>query len=89
MKALVLQAEINAILDAAENEPGDVRQAMGAINWGDLGCTEIEERFSLLRPGEFCIVAIVEEASPDATGLKAYILERLPSYPNLAIETEW
>ena len=78
--ALVLQAEINAILAAAATEPDDARNAMGAVNWGDLGCVEIEMRRSLLRSDEpSWVVAIVEEESPDAAGLKA-LYSRAPAW---------
>lgn len=86
--ALRLQSAIDAILTKAATEPGAARHAMGAINWGDLGCTEIEERRSLLHPGDPWVVAIIEEASPDAVGLKKYVGDRLDR-PDIVIETEW
>jgi hypothetical protein len=87
-EALTLQAAIDTILAAAAHEPGHVRSAMGAINWGDLRCVDLEERRSLLHPGEPQIVAIIEEASPDAIGLHAYIHARL-CRDDVTIETEW
>ena len=75
-EAVSLQAEINAILDQAATEPNEARIAMGAVNWGDLGCTDIELRQSLLFD-EDTIVVRIEEASPDAIGLRDYVQAKL------------
>jgi hypothetical protein len=86
--ALRLQTAIDDILDAASAEPDDVRSAMGAVNWGDLGCTEIEGRRSFLHDVPEVIVAIIEEASPSATGLRDYVQGKL-GRADVFIETEW
>ena len=86
-EALRLQITINDILRGAKAEPDDVRIAMGAINWGDLLCTDIELRRSLIGKGE-TIVATIEEASPDAAGLRAYVQDKL-GRDDVEIETEW
>jgi hypothetical protein len=86
-EALRLQININDILRGAKAEPDDVRNAMGAINWGDLLCTDIELRRSLIGKGE-TIVATIEEASPDAAGLRAYVQAKL-GRDDVKIETEW
>jgi hypothetical protein len=87
-EALALQAKINTILEAARHEPKDKRTSMGAINWGDLRCVEIEERRSLLLPGDRWIVALIEEASPEALGLHRYVRMRL-GRADVRIETAW
>ena len=61
-------------------------ETMGAINWGDLLCTDIELRRSLIGKGE-TIVATIEEASPDAAGLRAYVQDKL-GRDDVKIETE-
>jgi hypothetical protein len=87
-EALDLQNAIDDILLGAGTEPDDVRLAMGAINWGDLGCTEIELRRSLLHDFPETIVALIEEASPDAIGLRDYVRMKL-GRDDVQIETEW
>jgi len=64
---------------------------MGAVNWGDIGVSDIEYRLSLIYPeyGPQCVV-LIEEASPDC-GLSAWITRRLDPdrFPNTYIECEW
>jgi len=85
-----LQAAVNLILKQARQLPDHERVAMGAINWGDLNCTDVEERKSLLTDSCFQAV-IIEEASPDAEGLRKFVGERLDvrGYRNVYVETEW
>ena len=89
--ALKLQTAIDDILDEAATEPDDVRSAMGAVNWGELACSQIELRRSLIHDGPSgaeIIVAIIEEAAPDATGLRDYVQLKL-GRADVFIETEW
>jgi hypothetical protein len=88
-EALTLQSRIDTILDQAKAEPDDVRVRMGAINWGDLGCVGIDLCLSVLNPGEQWHVARIEEAGPDAAGLKTYVRDKLGRPAGIVIETEW
>jgi len=86
---VALQSRINAILDQPAAEPDDVRVRLGAIHWGDLGCTGVEVRALLLiRDDQPQIVATIEKASPDATGLHDYVRVKLGRF-DIVIETEW
>lgn len=81
---------VNAALCAAYNLPDDQRFALGAINWGDLDCVDVEHRESLLYPGEPVCVALVEEASPEATGLQQFVRQYLLEHGlHIEVETAW
>ena len=43
----------------------------------------------MLNPGEQWHVARIEEASPDAAGLKTYVRDKLGRPAGIVIETEW
>lgn len=88
-EAKTLQAIVDEALDEAHANEGQAE--MGAINWGDLSCTDVEERRSLLHDDAPTIVVIIEEASPEATGLRGFVGERLEArgYHDVWIETEW
>ena len=90
-EALALQSRIDAILDQAAAEPDDVRVRLGAINWGDLGGVGIDRCVSLIDPGDDkpWIVARIEEASPDAAGLRTYVHDKLGRTEAVVIVTEW
>ncbi len=86
IKTLELIAAVETALDEARAHKGD----FGAVNWGDLRVTDIEYRFSMLRPddGPYAVV-LVEEASPDCR-LREWIYERInPLFPNVHVECEW
>jgi hypothetical protein len=65
--------------------------AMGAVNWGDLGVVDVEYRLSMLRPheGPHCMV-MIEEASPDCH-LPNYLYENWDQtkFPNVDFECAW
>lgn len=86
--AVRLQQAADAILDAI---PATERQRMGAVNWGDLRCREVEVRQSLLRDAGPEIWLTVEEASPHASELHLYLLGKLceQGWPFIGIETDW
>jgi hypothetical protein len=83
-----LRKTVNEALDAADKL--DDKYSMGAINWGDLECTDVEERASLLHGGTLIAVTI-EEASPDATSLQAYVGGYLAvhGWKDVLVVTEW
>jgi len=64
-----------------------VKQFLGlegvAINWGDLKCTHVEQRGAMY-------MAYVEEASPDADALRAYLETWLQEWGwPVTVKTEW
>lgn len=86
-EAIALMDEVNAALDAAEK---CARASMGAVNWGDLSCRDVEVRTSLIHDTSMIAVTI-EEASPDATGLRAFVSAWLEErgWKDVDVETEW
>ncbi len=82
-----LCAFVNAVL--VEAKPEDIK---GAINWGDLHCTDVSLVTSM--DDASYIVICIEEASPDGNDeLKEHVLKRVSEfYPGLLdvyVETEW
>jgi hypothetical protein len=80
-----LMAETNSILAAL-----DSTKILGAINWGDLGCTAVEKvkTFS----GNATSIewrVLVEEASPDAYEFRTLVAEELArrGYSGVAVVT--
>jgi len=72
----------------ANLKPGEVE---GAINWGDLHCTDVEECRSVHYTEPFVRVTI-EEASPDNLKLWEYMGKKLgEKFPDIefAIHMEW
>lgn len=82
-----LTDHVEALLKRASDSKAD----MGAVNWGDLGVTDIQYRLSMLQPeyGPFCVVT-VEEASPGC-GLSDWLNRELDSkkFPATYVECEW
>ncbi len=82
-----LVAEVERLLVEARDEMLN----LGAVNWGDLGVSDVEYRLSMLHPdaGPYCVV-IVEEASSDSS-LARWLNNRLDEdrFPNTHIECEW
>lgn len=89
-EATRLRDVVDEALDAAGKLGNDERYLMGAINWGDLSCCDVEERKSVLH-GSTMIAVTIEEASPDAHGLIAFVGKYLDAhgYPNVYVVTEW
>lgn len=87
-----IQAIVEEALKEAQALPDGERFLMGAINWADLKCTDIEERRSLIYPEREPLIAVlIEEVSPDATNLHKFIGERLDAagWTNIYVTTEW
>lgn len=65
---------------------------LGAINWGDLGCTDVQECRSV-HDNYATVTVTIEEASPDGNNeLREYMYEKLMTkFPGIAFEinTEW
>lgn len=78
---------VNWMLKKAAQE----KEHLGAVNWGDLGVTDIEYRLSMLRPDDdpSCVVRL-EEASPDSklSGWLYGFLDKT-KFPNTYFECEW
>lgn len=56
----------------------------GAINWGDLSCSDVEKR------ADGVYLVTIEEASPDAQSLSAYVQGWLTKWGwPVEVETEW
>ena len=89
-EAQTLQSLVNDILEKAFIERHTNKLVHDAINWGDLGCTDVEDRRSLLRESNL-ITVVIEEASPDATHLHKYVSEALEAkgYTDVFVCTEW
>ena len=91
LQAEELQEVVNTILKLAFDQR---RQTdfldHTAINWGDLSCTDVEIRTSLLSESELLTV-IIEEAAPDAVPLHKFVSEKLESYgyKGVYVVTEW
>lgn len=65
-----------------------------AVNWADLGCSEVLEESCIWTEADKyeTIVAIIEEASPDAGYFISEVMKRFnDKYPGIDIEirTEW
>lgn len=79
-KALQIQKDINAVIDGI-----DANDIEDAVNWGDLSCTDVSVS---LMDGTWC--ATVEEASPDAANLAAYIHNELQHFGHdVWVRCEW
>jgi hypothetical protein len=89
-EAQALMDEVDIILDEV---PSDDRGDMGAVNWADLRCVDVELRQSLVYGDDATmrIVIMIEEASPNAQKLCDYVAMHLhPKWgPAVSIETEW
>lgn len=85
-----LQAAVNEILDEAKLDD-KAHAAMGAVNWGDLRCTDVEERRSALYDHQSPVVVMIEEADPGALGLRNFVSRRLAKrgYNDVVVVTEW
>jgi len=85
-----LQTLTNDALGKAAKLSNEERLIMGAINWGDLNCCDVEERRSLLS-GNVLVAVIIEKASPSATGLQAYVGQYLEEHghDDVYVSTEW
>lgn len=81
-----LKAVANKACDSAIEERGDIG---GAINWDDLGCTEVEHYASDL--GTTGHRVYIEEAAPHETHLILFIGEKLEAagYKNVEVVTAW
>ena len=88
-QAEILRDVVNAILETAFTARHRVL-SMAAVNWGDLGCTDVEERTSLLT-GSKLITVIIEEASPEAAQLIKFVSHALEQhgYKDVYVCTEW
>lgn len=91
-EAKILQQQVNTILQRMTSENVPVR---GAINWADLKCSAVVECHSML-DGDNYVMVLIEEASPDATELQAFVKEQLDNAGfearfgmPVAVETEW
>lgn len=89
-EATRLKRVVDEALKEARKRPDDERVRMGAINWGDLWCIDVEERKSLLTDTVF-IAVVIEEASPDAQGLQQFVGDWLDQrgYKQVYVSTEW
>jgi hypothetical protein len=76
----------NEVLE--NTKPEDVE---GAINWGDLRCTDVVMSVSV--HGDIWIRVDIEEADPHNPELREYmekkLWEKFPDAPNFEINTEW
>lgn len=62
-----------------------------AVNWGDLGVTDVEYCYSLVC-GEAHYIITISEASPEAYKFKTFIADELGRrFPDVSlyVETEW
>jgi hypothetical protein len=81
-QALDLQATVNGILAQALGERSRIG---GAVNWGSLGCVDVE--MSLL---DGVVTVTIEEASPEAVDLQIFVAGELErrGYGSIAVRTE-
>jgi hypothetical protein len=69
----------------------DPNEIDGAINWGDLGCTDVQECRSV-HDNYTTVTVTIEEADPSNQELRQYVYERLTEkFPGVQFEinTEW
>jgi hypothetical protein len=68
----------------------DTSQKFGAVNWGDIGVTEV--LYCLDEDGRAIWRVVIEEASPGC-GLASYVYQRLvaaiPGTTQFDVSTEW
>ncbi len=88
INAKILALEVEELLVSASQSEED----MGAVNWDDIGVTDIEYRISMLHPegGPVCVV-ILEEAAPGCR-LQTWLNDQLkgdPRFPSTYVECEW
>ena len=82
-------AELTAAVEACIEEARLSKEPLGAVNWGDIGVTDIQYRLSMIHDEKPHIVVLIEEASPECE-LPAYIYSRLNGrFPNVYYECEW
>jgi len=78
MKSEIMDIANKACEDAALHKNSTFGKE--SINWGDLGCTYVEQE----------IVVTIEEASPTASGLREFIWKRLKEAEyDCEVITEW
>jgi len=82
-EALDLQRVVDEILERAFDERHDIG---GAVNWGDLLCTDVS--ISLL---DGLVTVLIEEAAPEAYELKEYVYNELikAGFRDVSVATEW
>lgn len=88
--ALEIQDAVNAALDAARAMHAYAKTGLGAVNWDEVSCTDVEERRSLLRDSRL-VAVVIEEASPSAAGLQRHIGAVLDAHgwELVYVATEW
>jgi hypothetical protein len=86
-----LIAEVERLLEEAKAESMTGSSAFGAVNWADLGISDIEYRLSVTdaKATPYCVVT-VEEASP-TSHLAGWLTSRLDPdrFPGVYVECEW
>lgn len=91
IKTEELRDAVDALIAKAVRLRNDKAQDFGAVNWGDIGVTDIEYRLSMLRPGDgpSCVV-LIEEAAPEC-GLPRWLYDRLDKekFPRTYFECDW
>lgn len=89
-QARLLQRAVDEALAEAEKLPPDKRYHLGAVNWADLKCSDVERRSSLIN-GSTMVAVVIEEAAPDAVGLQQFVGDWLENHrwPNIYVVTEW
>jgi hypothetical protein len=88
-RAQELRALVDEALAEARKRSGEERDRMGAVNWADLRCVDVEQRTSLIKDST-TIAVTIEEAAPDAIGLQTFVGEYLErkGWPHVRVATE-
>ena len=71
-------------------EASKTKSYFGAVNWGDLGVSDVEYRMSMLGSfGPYCVV-VIDEASPECK-LSNWIMEHLDRerFKHVYVECKW
>jgi hypothetical protein len=75
-RARELRALVDEALAEARASDDDERRRMGAVNWADLRCVDVEQRTSLINDST-TIAVTIKEAAPDAIELQRFVGEYL------------
>ncbi len=87
-KLRLIKDAVNNALDAAQRT-----KIEGAINWGDLSCTEV--KYCINDDGSESYEAIIEEAAPENYELRKFITGYMLTQSKVSIDheliilTEW
>ena len=71
--------QVSVLVDETLARAAERKEAYGAVNWGDLGCTDVVVGKDL--EGQPAVIVYIEEAAPSAWQLQLFVGD--------AVATRW